>query len=173
MRNFLGDFKKFILRGNVLDLAVAVVVGAAFNSVVQSFVNDVIMGFVGAIFGKPNFNDVVDRTSAHGRVVRIVPHRVVNFLIIGFAVFVASRRSRPAEPAQAAAEVEADPLTVDQELLTEIRDLLRERADELIRRARLARADDLVDEVGGHRVVVRVRDVKRPRPPVIERRSIA
>ena len=58
MRNFLGDFKKFILRGNVIDLAVAVIVGAAFTAVVKSFANDVIMGFIGAIFGQPNFNEV-------------------------------------------------------------------------------------------------------------------
>ena len=49
----LSDFKKFILRGNVLDLAVALVVGNAFNAVVMSFANDVIMGLVGALFGKP------------------------------------------------------------------------------------------------------------------------
>ena len=59
MKNLLADFKKFILRGNVLDLAVAVVVGAAFTAVVTSFANDVLMGFVGALFGKPNFNRVV------------------------------------------------------------------------------------------------------------------
>ncbi len=58
MRQFVRDFRKFILRGNVIDLAVAVVVGAAFNTVVQSFANDVLMGFVGAIFGKPNFSNL-------------------------------------------------------------------------------------------------------------------
>ena len=47
MRSFLNDFKKFILRGNVLDLAVAVVVGTAFNAVVQSFANDIVIGFIG------------------------------------------------------------------------------------------------------------------------------
>jgi large conductance mechanosensitive channel len=74
--------------GNVIDLAVAVVVGAAFTAVVRSFANDVLMGFIGALFGKPNFNRVVwhigDGTSTIGRFIT----QLVNFLIIAFAVFV-------------------------------------------------------------------------------------
>ena len=55
----MADFRKFIMRGNVIDLAVAVVIGAAFNAVVQSFVNDIFMPFIGAIFGKPNFDHLM------------------------------------------------------------------------------------------------------------------
>jgi large conductance mechanosensitive channel len=54
----LDGFKKFILRGSVVDLAVGIVIGAAFGVVVTSFVNDVLMQFVGAIFGKPSFNQL-------------------------------------------------------------------------------------------------------------------
>jgi large conductance mechanosensitive channel len=54
----LAGFKKFILRGSVVDLAVGIVIGAAFGAVVTSFVNDVLMQFVGAIFGKPSFNQL-------------------------------------------------------------------------------------------------------------------
>jgi large conductance mechanosensitive channel len=117
------------MRGNVLDLAVAVVVGAAFNAVVQSFANDVMMGFIGAIFGKPNFNDVTIHV-ADGRVaIGAFFTAIVNFLIVAFAVFLAVkafeamqnlRRTRPVEEGPAA-------LTIDQELLTEIRDLLRKQ----------------------------------------------
>ena len=134
MRSFLDDFKKFILRGNVLDLAVAVIIGVAFNMVVQSFANDIIMGFVGAIFGKPNFNQVVLHI-AHGRVhVGSFITAVVNFVIVSFAVFIAVkgfeamqrvRRRRADDAADVGPEID---LTVDQELLTEIRDLLRDRA---------------------------------------------
>ena len=133
MWNFLSDFKSFILRGNVVDLAVAVIVGAAFNAVVQSFANDVIMGFIGAIFGKPNFKDVSIHV-ASGRVnVGNFITAVVNFVIVAFAVFLAVKafeamqkmRRRGAGVAEGEPEVD---LSMDQVLLTEIRDLLRERA---------------------------------------------
>jgi large conductance mechanosensitive channel len=122
------DFKKFVLRGNVLDLAVAVVIGAAFTAVVNSFANDVLMAFVGAIFGKPNFDAVVwnvgDGEVYIGRFVT----SLVNFLIVALGVFVAVKmfetlqnlRRRPG------VEEEAEPLTRGEELLTEIRDLLRD-----------------------------------------------
>jgi large conductance mechanosensitive channel len=130
VRNFFNDFKKFIMRGNVLDLAVAVIIGVAFTAVVQSSANDVIMGFVGAIFGKANFDQVVIHV-AHGRVsVGRFITAVLNFLIVSFAVFLAVKgfeamqkvRRRGADVPQ-----EVD-LSVDQELLAEIRDLLRDRA---------------------------------------------
>ena len=133
MRNFLADFKTFILRGNVVDLAVAVIVGAAFNSVVQSFANDVVMGFIGAIFGQPNFNRVVIHV-ASGRVsIGNFITAVVNFVIVAFAVFLAVKafeamqqvRRRGAGVAEDVPEVD---LSMDQVLLTEIRDLLRAQA---------------------------------------------
>ncbi|HEV7524775.1 MAG TPA: large conductance mechanosensitive channel protein MscL [Acidimicrobiia bacterium] len=133
MRAFLGDFKKFILRGNVLDLAVAVVVGAAFNSVVQSFANDVVMGFVGAIFGKPNFNEVVIKIASGEVFIGKFITSVVNFVIVGFAVFLAVKAFEAMQKIRRRGEADVEPesdLTVDQELLSEIRDLLRERAEE-------------------------------------------
>ena len=58
MSQLVADFRKFITRGNVLDLAVAVVIGVAFNAVVTSLVDDVIMQIIAAIVGEPNFNDL-------------------------------------------------------------------------------------------------------------------
>jgi large conductance mechanosensitive channel len=133
VRNFLSDFKSFIMRGNVVDLAVAVIVGAAFNTVVQSFANDVVMGFIGAIFGQPNFNKVAIHIGS-GRVnVGNFITAVVNFVIVAFAVFLAVKafeamqqmRRRGAGVSAGDADVD---LSLDQVLLTEIRDLLRERA---------------------------------------------
>ncbi len=135
MKKFAADFKKFILRGNVLDLAVAVVVGAAFNSVVQSFANDVLMGFVGAIFGKPNFanlelhlrgctgpanNQVCNGTVAYGQFLT----NVLNFLIIALAVFVVIKTFEKLQSMRTVEEPEPEPLTRGEELLTEIRDSL-------------------------------------------------
>jgi large conductance mechanosensitive channel len=133
VRNFLSDFKSFIMRGNVVDLAVAVIVGAAFNTVVQSFANDVVMGLIGAIFGQPNFNKVAIHIGS-GRVnVGNFITAVVNFVIVAFAVFLAVKafeamqqmRRRGAGVSEGDTEVD---LSLDQVLLTEIRDLLRERA---------------------------------------------
>jgi large conductance mechanosensitive channel len=126
MRAFLSDFKKFLMRGNLLDLAVAVVVGVAFNAVVQSFANDVLMALIGAIFGKPNFNDVTwgigDGEVFIGRFITAL----VNFIIVAFAVFMAIKAFEAMNRLRRGPiEEEADPLTPDQELLTEIRDILR------------------------------------------------
>jgi len=131
VRDFLSDFKAFILRGNVLDLAVAVIIGAAFNAVVQSFANDVIMGFIGAIFGQPNFNKVVIHVGK-GRVsIGNFITVVVNFLIVAFAVYLAVKAFEAMQRIRRRDAPDAEPepdLTVDQELLVEIRDLLRDRA---------------------------------------------
>ena len=133
VRTFLSDFKKFILRGNVLDLAVAVVVGTAFNAVVQSFANDVIMGFIGAVFGQPNFKNVSIHV-ADGRVqVGNFITALVNFVIVAFAVFLAVKAFEAMQRIRRRNDADVEPdsdLTVDQELLSEIRDLLRKRAVE-------------------------------------------
>jgi len=140
VKQLVQDFKKFILRGNALDLAVAVVVGAAFNTVVQSFANDVLMGFVGAIFGKPNFSNlalnlrgchtvksggrVCNGTVAYGA---FLTH-LVNFLIVAAAVFVVIKTFEKLQSLRAAEEPEPEPLTRSEELLTEIRDSLQRPA---------------------------------------------
>jgi large conductance mechanosensitive channel len=137
----LSDFKKFILRGNVLDLAVAVVVGTAFNAVVLSFANDVIMGFIGAIFGKPNFSDlawnikgcglnkhgdkVCNGTVAYGAFLTTL----VNFLIVALSVFIMIKTFEKLQNMRAQQEPEPEPLTRSEELLTEIRDALAPRAE--------------------------------------------
>jgi large conductance mechanosensitive channel len=83
----LKEFKKFALRGNVVELAVAVILGLAFNLVVQSFVNDILMALIGAVFGEPNFAvlsvQVGDATIAYGAFI----NTVVNFLLVAFALF--------------------------------------------------------------------------------------
>ena len=83
----IKDFKKFILRGNVVDLAVAVVVGAAFNSIIQSFVKDLITPLVAAIDGKPNFADLYI-TLHHSRLMYgDFVNAVLSFIIIATTVF--------------------------------------------------------------------------------------
>ncbi len=136
MKQLLTDFKKFILRGSVLDVAVAFVVGVAFNAVVLSFANDIVMGFIGAIFGKPNFNNVAwnigsckvnefnvkvcQGTVAYGAFITAV----VNFLIVALAVFIFIKTFEKLQHLRAQEEPEPEPLTRSEELLTEIRDAL-------------------------------------------------
>ncbi len=119
----LQDLKKFILRGNVIDLAVAVIIGVAFGAVVKSLVDDVIMAFIGAVVGKPNFDnltlDIGNGVVRYGAFLTAV----ANFLLIALALFfvvrVAERVFKRKE------EEKKEPTEV--ELLTEIRDELRAR----------------------------------------------
>lgn len=85
----LKGFKEFIMRGNVVDMAVGIVIGVAFGAVVTSFVDDILMAIIGAIVGKPNFNNLVvglgDGEIAYGKFLTAL----VSFLIIAAAIYFA------------------------------------------------------------------------------------
>ena len=87
MKNLINEFKEFIKRGNVIDLAVAVVIGGAFSSIVNSLVNDLIMPVIGVIVGGINFTGLTLRVGT--AVIRYGSflQNVINFLIIAFAIF--------------------------------------------------------------------------------------
>lgn len=91
MKNMLNDFQKFIMKGNVLDLAVAVIIGAAFGLLVVSLVEDIIMPIVGAIVGEPSFEELTftigEGVVAYGSFLTLL----VNFLIIAFVLFLIIR----------------------------------------------------------------------------------
>jgi large conductance mechanosensitive channel len=143
VRQFVRDFRKFILRGNVIDLAVAVVVGAAFNTVVQSFANDVLMGFVGAIFGKPNFSNLelhlrgcTTTVAANGAKTTVCNGTVaygafltnlLNFLIVALAVFVVIKTFERLQRLRPPMDEDPEVLSRTEVLLTEIRDSLAEQ----------------------------------------------
>jgi large conductance mechanosensitive channel len=125
----LKEFREFILRGNVLDLAVAVIIGAAFTGIVNSLVDDIIMPVVGVLMGGIDFTQlsvqVGSATIAYGNFIQAI----VNFLIVAFFLFLIVRSinqlmrrlSRKEEP------VAPEPPTEETVLLREIRDLLRLR----------------------------------------------
>ena len=128
MNQMLKDFRAFVLRGNVLDLAVAVVIGVAFNAVVTSLVNDVIMQIIAAIFGKANFDTLTfsigDGIIYYGRFLTAL----INFLIIAATLFVIIRAFEELQKRRkASGEVDEEELSDEVVLLGEIRDLLRER----------------------------------------------
>lgn len=120
----LEDFKKFIFQGNVLDLAIAVVIGIAFKAVIDSLVNDVLMAVIGAIFGKPNFNDLTfalgEGVVFYGKFITAL----INFLLIAAALFVIVKSYEKLQERRGR-QVEAATPTDEVVLLTEIRDSLR------------------------------------------------
>jgi len=121
----LKEFRDFINRGNVIDLAVAVIIGVAFGAIVTSLVNDIIMPLVGIILGGVDFTGLVitfgEAQILYGNFIQAI----VNFLIVAFVIFMIVRTinkmKKPTETAAPAAPPE------DIVLLTEIRDLLKNR----------------------------------------------
>ena len=128
MKNLMSDFRKFVMRGNVLDLAVAVVIGIAFNAVVNSLVNDVIMQIIAAIVGKPNFDDLTftigDGIIYYGRFLTAL----INFLIIAATLFVIIRAFEELQKRRKGTDEQLEEAPEDIVLLSEIRDLLRDGA---------------------------------------------
>jgi len=123
VKEFIAEFRKFVMRGNVVDLAVAVVIGVAFNAVIQSFVNDIINPIIGAIFGKPNFNSLTLKIG-HG-VIRYGAFitALINFLIIAFALFLVVRAFSSLQTRLSRQSDEEADLS-EKDVLLEIRDLI-------------------------------------------------
>lgn len=134
----LKEFREFALRGNVVDLAVGLIIGAAFGAVVTSLVNDIIMPPIGMLLGGVNFNDLFialdGQTYASLEAARLAGapviaygafvNTVINFLVVALAVFILVKQMNRLVAKQDATppETPADVL-----LLTEIRDLLQQR----------------------------------------------
>jgi large conductance mechanosensitive channel len=83
----LKDFKKFILRGNVVDLAVAVVIGAAFSAIISSMVKDLITPLIAAIFGKPDFSNLFFTINKSKFLYGDFVNAIISFLIIATVIF--------------------------------------------------------------------------------------
>jgi large conductance mechanosensitive channel len=130
--SMMSEFKDFAMRGNVVDMAVGIIIGGAFGKIVSSFVNDVLMPPIGMLLGGVDFGDLaVTLKEAVGETAAVTLNygaflqTVIDFVIIAFAIFMAIKamnrlkkeeEEAPAEPPKPSAEVE---------LLTEIRDSLK------------------------------------------------
>jgi large conductance mechanosensitive channel len=137
----LKEFKEFAMRGNVLDMAVGIIIGASFGKIVTSLVNDVIMPPIGLLMGKVDFSQLfIDLTGGDYATLKAAEaasaatikygmfiQTILDFAIVAFAIFMVIKamnkmkkkeEEKPAEPAKPSAEVE---------LLTEIRDSLKSR----------------------------------------------
>ena len=139
----LKEFKEFAMRGNVIDLAVGVIIGAAFGKIVTSLVNDIIMPPIGLLLGNADFSDlfvnldmsksfasVAEAEAAGAPIIKygLFINTVIDFLIVAFVIFMVIRginklqRKREAAPPPA-----PPPPSTEVVLLAEIRDLLRKR----------------------------------------------
>lgn len=130
IKSFIEEFKDFIRRGNVLDLAVAVIVGNAFSKIVNSLVNDIIMPLIGILIGGIDFTKISvtlkDATISYGNFIQ----NIVNFLIIAFVIFLTVKfvngllkKKEKDDKVEKKEEVKVK--TEEVILLEEIRDLLK------------------------------------------------
>lgn len=137
----LKEFRDFAMRGNVIDLAVGIIIGAAFTTVVSSLVNDIIMPPIGYIMNGVDFSnfflvlkgdDYASLKAAKdaGAVsinYGVFLNAVINFLIVAFAVFILVKQVNRFRKQEAAAPAAPPAPTTSEKLLTEIRDLLQQR----------------------------------------------
>lgn len=127
MRGFMDEFKQFIARGNVMDMAVGVIIGGAFSAITTSLINDIVMPLLGIFTGSISFAalsfEINGAVIAYGNFIQAI----LNFLIMAFVVFCLikalnklhrKKEEAPAAPPEPSAE---------EKLLTEIRDLLKEK----------------------------------------------
>ncbi|MCB0644053.1 MAG: large-conductance mechanosensitive channel protein MscL [Phaeodactylibacter sp.] len=132
------EFKAFILRGNVLELAVAVIVAGAFGAIVASFTNDIIMPPLGLLLGDVNFSDLAltlqaAEIGADGAVVKEAVllrygafiQKIIDFLIIAFVIFMLLRTYNKMQKKKEAAPAPPPGPSNEEKLLAEIRDLLK------------------------------------------------
>ena len=136
----LQEFKKFIMRGNVLDLAVAVIIGAAFGAVVTSLVNDILMPPIGMLMGGVDFSNLFINLSggsyatlaaAQGAAViryGVFLNTLINFLIVAFAIFMVVKAAASMQKKEKAAPAAPPVPSTEEKLLGEIRDLLKKGA---------------------------------------------
>ena len=122
----IKEFKEFISRGNVIDLAVALVIGGAFTLVVTSFTNDVLMQLVAAVFGKPDFSKVTFAVGESEIQIGSFINAVISFIIVAIAMFIIVKVVNKMQNLRSKEELEEAEIT-EVELLTEIRDALVNR----------------------------------------------
>lgn len=124
MKKFLQEFKEFAIKGNVVDMAIGVIIGGAFGKVVASLVNDIILGVMASFVGEIKFENLTWRAVGYGNFIATV----FNFVIIAFSMFLVVKGMIMLKKKDAEEEV-ATPAEPSKEelLLTEIRDILKSK----------------------------------------------
>lgn len=142
MKKFLNEFKQFAMKGNVIDMAVGVIIGGAFGKIVSSLVNDIIMPVMSIVTGGDGYKNLkyvitqgqaATETQAAIEEVSInygiFIQNIVDFLIIAFSIFVALRVIMKFKKKEEEIPAPAPEPSKEEVLLTEIRDLLKQQAD--------------------------------------------
>ena len=131
-KGFLNEFKEFAMKGNVVDLAVGVIIGGAFGKIVTSLVEDIIMPVISLLIGKVNFENLKFQKTLGEIGVLEIPYgrfiqNLVNFIIIAFSIFlIVKLLNRLKKKEEVKEEVKVPEPTKEEMLLTEIRDILKE-----------------------------------------------
>jgi large conductance mechanosensitive channel len=130
--SMMSEFKSFAMRGNVVDMAVGIVIGGAFGKIVSSFVNDVLMPPIGMLMGGVDFGDLaVTLQEASGDVAAVTLNygsfiqTVIDFLIIAFAIFMVVKAMNNMKKKEEEAPAAPPKPSAEEVLLTEIRDALK------------------------------------------------
>ena len=126
MRNLLKEFREFAIKGNVVDLAVGVIIGTAFGKIISSLVADIIMPLIGILIGGVHYEDLVievgDAQITYGKFI----NNVLDFIVIAFVIFLMVKAINHLRR-QAEGEPQAAPPPRQEQLLEEIRDLLKRK----------------------------------------------
>lgn len=136
MKKFFGEFKEFVSKGNVIDLAVGVVIGSAFGKIVSSLVDNIIMPLVGLVIGGVDFSSLSVTVKGASIKYGLFIQNVVDFLIVALCIFIFIKainsldkkvKSKVKKEEEKKKEEPPKP-TKEEELLTEIRDLLKKES---------------------------------------------
>lgn len=132
--SMMSEFREFAMRGNVVDMAIGIVIGGAFGKIVSSFVNDVLMPPIGMLIGGVDFSElsmILKQATEEAEAVTVsygaFIQSVVDFVIIAFAIFMVIKAMNSMKKKEAAKPDEPAKQSAEEILLTEIRDLLRQR----------------------------------------------
>lgn len=136
MKKLIGEFRAFAIKGNVIDLAVGVIIGAAFSKIISSIVNDIVMPFVGMFLGGVDFKSLFielprffNQPEPINMNLGVFINTVIEFLIIAFVVFIFVKAINKFKKKQAEEQVAPVAPTKEELLLAEIRDILKEQKD--------------------------------------------
>lgn len=127
MKKFFKEFKEFISKGNVMTMAVGIIIGSTFTAIITSLVNDIITPLIGVIIGGINFSGISVVVGSASIMLGTFIQAVVNFLLTAFILFLVVKTFNRFQRKKEEAPAKAPEPSAEEKLLTEIRDLLKDR----------------------------------------------